>query len=617
MIGHLFACTIGALIAAGLVFLLRRRSAGLRHSILFASLLAFAVPTPLLTKAADKLLACFAVRPPSAPALPWPFPVTPSGAALSTVSLNLRPEWRLLPDLLWLAWAIVFGASLGLWLRRVLRPVESIRPPIPTETEGLERAKRDILLSRDVALCIAPPDRVPGARGFFRSCVILPDGLSDRLRPPELQAILTHELTHIARRDNLWAAIARVIVSAFWFHPLLWWIERRMLAEREAACDERVLAQGADPADYVSAILKVCRMPFAGADGYAGATGANLKRRMEQIMFAHKVRPTSRFLRAMPGLILALGVAGSYVRAQVPAQPANHPANDSMLQRAKDCFDQGRFTEAEALFRQVYVKDPADPRGLTGLVETYFSEMRSGDAIQLIQSEIGKNPGRRDLQIALANLYVRTSQYDRAIAELRALLNSPVDVKEAASLHFRLGETYRRKGEMEAAMREFAESSAADPGNTQALLQLALIFDGTGERPEAGALYEKILQMQPDHPVALNNLAYLRADSGMDLDQSLAMALKAHQKAPDSSNIDDTVGWIYVKMNRPGDAEASFRDALKLEPDSASIHYHLGVALMQEGQQPAAIEQFQTALAKGINQADAAQIQSFLSKLPR
>ena len=59
-----------------------------------------------------------------------------------------------------------------------------------------------------------------------------------------------------ARTDNLAAAMHTVVQALFWFHPLVWWLETDLVAERERACDEAVLQSGHDPADYAEGILK-------------------------------------------------------------------------------------------------------------------------------------------------------------------------------------------------------------------------------------------------------------------------------------------------------------------------------------------------------------------------
>jgi beta-lactamase regulating signal transducer with metallopeptidase domain/Flp pilus assembly protein TadD len=627
MVAHLIAATVTASIAVAMALLLRRRSAALRHAILLAALLGFATPTPWLTRAGDKLAACLA-NPPAQSLLSFQSLIAraPLQAILGQATPMASPA-KSHPglDALWLLWAVVIALSLVSWLRRSLQAVPAIREANPAEAETLQRAKDSLGLTRNVNLCIAAADRVPGALGWRRPCVILPDQLSDQLSEAELHAIVAHELAHIARRDNLSAAVARVIVSAFWFHPLLWWIERHMLAEREAACDELVLGHGAAPADYVSAILKVCHMSFAGTPGYAGATGSNLQNRMEQIMSAHIVRPSSRLLRAIPAAVLVFGallpVAGGFLRGQdqapAPTQATTHSANDAAVKRATDCFDQGRFQEAEYLFRQIYVADPVDSRGPAGLAESYIAENRPNDAIQVMQEETDRYPGRIDLRMALGNLYVRTEQYDAGIAEFQRALDTGKNLSSetTAGLLFRLAEANRRKGDLNEAVRLFKAALAANPKDAKPLMQLALLLEGTGLSDQAVPVYEQILKLDPNNPIALNNLAYLKAERGVDLDAAVDMAQKAANQVTDSAEIKDTLGWAFLKNNQPNEAVTAFRAALQAAPQNPKFHYHLGSALLQLGDRDAAIQELQTALADRPSRDEENQIRDLLKKI--
>ena len=76
-----------------------------------------------------------------------------------------------------------------------------------------------------------------------------------------------------------------LVEAIFWFWPPVWWLGARLVAERERACDEAVLAAGNEPETYAGSILKVCKFyvqsPLACA---AGIAGANLSQRMETIM---------------------------------------------------------------------------------------------------------------------------------------------------------------------------------------------------------------------------------------------------------------------------------------------------------------------------------------------
>ncbi len=124
--------------------------------------------------------------------------------------------------------------------------------------------------------------------GFFRPVLLLPVGIVERLAPGQLQAVLAHELCHIARRDNLTAAIHMIVEAVFWFHPLVWWISARLMEERERACDEAVLELGSEPQVYAESILKTCEFCVESPlTCVSGVTGADLKKRIVRIMTGH------------------------------------------------------------------------------------------------------------------------------------------------------------------------------------------------------------------------------------------------------------------------------------------------------------------------------------------
>jgi uncharacterized protein (TIGR03435 family) len=125
----------------------------------------------------------------------------------------------------------------------------------------------------------------PGVFGLSDPVLIVPEGLLETLNAEQFNAVLAHEICHVRRRDNLTGLIHMVIEALFWFHPMVWWIGGRLLEERELACDEAVLAKGADPKTYAQLIVEVCKQyvesPLACAPGIAGSS---IAKRIEVIM---------------------------------------------------------------------------------------------------------------------------------------------------------------------------------------------------------------------------------------------------------------------------------------------------------------------------------------------
>ena len=100
-----------------------------------------------------------------------------------------------------------------------------------------------------------------------------------------MEAILAHELMHVRRHDNLTAALHMLVEAVFWFHPLVWWMERRMVEERERACDEAVIQLGGQPEAYAESLLKACRFCVESPlRCVSGVTGAGLNKRIVSIM---------------------------------------------------------------------------------------------------------------------------------------------------------------------------------------------------------------------------------------------------------------------------------------------------------------------------------------------
>jgi uncharacterized protein (TIGR03435 family) len=163
----------------------------------------------------------------------------------------------------------------------------------------------------------------PGIVGIRRPVLLLPDGLLERLTPAQLIALIAHERCHLRCGDNFIAMLHMLVEAAFWFHPLVWWIERRMIDERERACDEAVLGSGTDPQDYAEGLLEVCRssmaLPLACV---AGVSGSNLRRRIESILRGETGQPMTvsrRLALALAGVsLLSVPVLAGLTSAAIP-----------------------------------------------------------------------------------------------------------------------------------------------------------------------------------------------------------------------------------------------------------------------------------------------------------
>jgi tetratricopeptide (TPR) repeat protein len=270
------------------------------------------------------------------------------------------------------------------------------------------------------------------------------------------------------------------------------------------------------------------------------------------------------------------------------------------------------YKAAGEVFGKLNQEYPKDHRGLVGVTETMVAAGHRDEAIKEMQKASQAEPDRRDLSLYLADLEAGAGQYDAALKLFQGL--SDKDPKNA-DLLWRLGEVYILKGDKNSAIEKLRAATQAAPNDPKPLLQLGLLMDDTGHPDLGQPIYEQVLKLQPDNPVALNNLAYLEANKGTNLDQAQTMAQRALQKAPNSAEIADTLGWIYIKKNQSEEAVRVFQDLVTKQPKNPKFHYHYGMALYEKGDKPSTKRELEAALQDKPSKEDEAKIRDLLGKL--
>ena len=233
---------------AGLAaWVLRRCSAAMRHQA-WAAALTGALALPLLMW----ILPAW-----RAPVMTTVTPAWIEGPALESGTWPERnpaapAPWITTGELLfavWLAGFLFLVGRLALGLLHVHR---------------LQRAARALPLASDLPRKIrfleaATPSVMPMTWGLFRPRVLLPSAWREW---PEsrLRHVLAHETGHIHRRDWAVQICAELACAVSWFHPLVWLVARGLREEAERACDDLVLARGADASDYAEHLIQLARL---------------------------------------------------------------------------------------------------------------------------------------------------------------------------------------------------------------------------------------------------------------------------------------------------------------------------------------------------------------------
>ena len=216
-------------------------------------------------------------------------------------------------------------------------------------------------------------------------------------------------------------------------------------------------------------------------------------------------------------------------------------------------------------------KSPNDPRLLKTMASAYAAEGNVNEEEKTLRKLIEVDPRNLEAFGALAGVYMRTNRLDQARASFESIIKQrPKD----AVAHTMLGE----------------------------------ILQAQQKHAEAQKVYEAIVGKPEEAPIAANNLAWLYAENGGgSLDRALELAQAAKRQLPNSSEVDDTLGWVYYKKNLAELAVPPLEDSVRRDPKNVAHLYHLGLAYQKAGNIPKALNAFETALKLKPDFKEAAQ----------
>ncbi|HOH31876.1 MAG TPA: M56 family metallopeptidase, partial [Candidatus Hydrogenedentes bacterium] len=202
--------------------------------------------------------------------------------------------------------------------------VSFLRSTAITQREGpladlVAEADGPLRMRRRVRIATTRVAHGPVLAGIFRSVILLPEYMAEALTPKQMKLVITHELAHAKRWDNLVLLIQRLAEMFFFFHPVVWFCGWMMRREAEAACDDMVVsaygdADGAGAAAYADSLTRVAEMKcgitrrllvntFAAAE-------SNFHRRIKRILSGRSGRMTLWLSLATGAALVLIGVLG-------------------------------------------------------------------------------------------------------------------------------------------------------------------------------------------------------------------------------------------------------------------------------------------------------------------
>jgi beta-lactamase regulating signal transducer with metallopeptidase domain len=345
-VGLVKAGLVLGLAGAGLLAL-RRSSAGARHLVLAVALGALLVlPAGVLLLPGWQIVPTSAGAPRTAgdgatSALPLAAnPATPAPSTDAARARATRPAVASPPSTAsgtslriptgawivaaWLCGALAVLSRFALGCVRLARMSRRAGAPTAPLCSRVARLARELGIARRVTDSLSTEVAVPLTWGLRRPLVLLP---ANAARWPEarVEAVLAHELAHVRRHDTATQGMAQLACAIYWFNPLVWLAARRLRAERERACDDRVLGLGLRPAAYASELLQIARAGLARREPRAAAVAmarrSGLERRIVAIL-----DPDRRRRAPSRATLVAAGVGALALAAPLAALAARAPA---------------------------------------------------------------------------------------------------------------------------------------------------------------------------------------------------------------------------------------------------------------------------------------------------
>jgi cellulose synthase operon protein C len=243
---------------------------------------------------------------------------------------------------------------------------------------------------------------------------------------------------------------------------------------------------------------------------------------------------------------------------------------------------QGQNVEAQKFYQQALDQDPNNTDAMGGVLNVDLLQKQPDKAIATIRAQLDKYPKNLGFHIMLGQLLVEQKK-DLAAGEAEFQRASDLDKKNDEA-RIKLGVVQSQRGAVDQALQTYLEGSKNNPNDVVFYVLAGDIYRSRGQWDLANQQYNKVLAIQPDNPVASNDLAYVMLQQGGNVDIAFGLAQKARRQLPDNPNSADTLGWAFYHKKVYSSAIDLFKEAVKKEPANPVFNLHLGLAYAKNGQ---------------------------------
>jgi len=272
------------------------------------------------------------------------------------------------------------------------------------------------------------------------------------------------------------------------------------------------------------------------------------------------------------------------------------------------------FPTARRSYDKALSLDPVNIEAISGLTSLDVAQKSLPQARARIDGALAKAPANVDLLLLSGRLFATSGDLSSAEASFRKVIDTNPAVLQAYGL---LASLYVQQKKLDLALAECDKLSERRPNAIGPRTMAAMILEGQGKVSDARKRYEQILQIDSTAAVAANNLAYIYAQQGSNLDVALQLAQTAKQKLPDQPEVNDTLGYIYLKKDMASMAMPPLEASVLKDPNNPLSKYHLGMAYAKAGQTDKARTALEQALTLNPSFDGANDARALLARLNR
>lgn len=280
-------------------------------------------------------------------------------------------------------------------------------------------------------------------------------------------------------------------------------------------------------------------------------------------------------------------------------QSSIYLTKEGYIKQAKEFIEQAKKSGADAQLADYYLSDiiyseTHDPEKalipLNNIVETssYFLSASQRKIELLLEAQKGEKAST-------------------VAAHLRKVMPENITVWEIEAF------TLFKNGKNTEAIAILKKGLKKFPNNEDILVALGSMLEETGKRKEALEIMEKIITINPKNARALNFIGYTLTLEKRDLERALDLILTAQEEEPDSSDILDSLAWVYYQMEKYQEAWTVIQKCLPLTAENATVYDHYADIAVALGKKEIARKSYNKALTLHPN--NELEIRSKLKKL--